>query len=182
MHLKLYYLNWTNVNTGTFAKISSTKVSLKVSRNLENYHAWDLSEFRGERYQVRLEREAMEKDVNIVIMIRASGLFQKGINRTWIYRTDSTGCSSGDAACLSPDPSTGSKSTIPPPLMKVIYRSAGAVTFFCISVNFLSLSQRLQINVHDLKESDFPRVTQQCFDLTRLKVIWYKLQMFCYHF
>lgn len=82
MHLKLYYLNWTNVNTGTFAKISSTKVSLKVSRNLENYHAWDLSEFRGERYQVRLEREAMEKDVNIVIMIRASGLFQKGINRT----------------------------------------------------------------------------------------------------
>jgi len=41
-----------------------------------------LSEFRGERYQVRLEREAMEKDVNIVIMMRASGLFQKGINRT----------------------------------------------------------------------------------------------------
>ena len=31
---------------------------------------------------MRLEREAMEKDVNIVIMMRASGLFQKGINRT----------------------------------------------------------------------------------------------------
>ena len=31
---------------------------------------------------MRLEREAMEEDVNIVIMMRASGLLQEGINRT----------------------------------------------------------------------------------------------------
>lgn len=68
---------------------------------------------------MRLEREAMEKDVNIVIMMRASGLFQKGINRH--EYTEQAVLGVAEAACLFvPGPSTGPKSTIPPPLMKVI--------------------------------------------------------------
>ena len=95
----------------------------------------------------------MEKDVNIVIMMRASGLFQKGINRTWIYRTGSTGCSRG---CLPLCPQTPAQVPNQQFLLhwwRSFAHSARAVTSFSISVNFLSLSQKLQINIYDLKKS-----------------------------
>lgn len=104
---------------------------------------------------MRLEREAMEKDVNIGIMMRASGLFQKGINRTWIYRTGSTGCSRG---CLPLCPQTPAQVPNQQFLLhwwRSFTHSARAVTSFCellVTVP-VTLSQKLQINIHDLKKS-----------------------------
>lgn len=41
-----------------------------------------LSESQGERYQVKSNKEAMEGDLDFIIMMRTSGLFKKGTERT----------------------------------------------------------------------------------------------------